>query len=188
VDTRIDSYENEPYIETATGLAFHFNNPRLEEISIEDICTALSKLCRYSGHINKFYSVAEHCCHLFDYATATGNYTKQELRTLLLHDASEAYLVDVARPIKVTLPDYMALENKLETIIAKKFDLIYPFPQFVKVLDTRILLDERKQLKNPSPHVWAVDKLGLDPLNIEIGGWAHDIAAAEFMWSYNKTL
>lgn len=109
----------EPFITTATGRRFYAlaDEP---EIVLEDIAAALSKVCRYGGHCKRFYSVAEHSVlvsrimehrHLGDPMEG------------LLHDATEAYLSDIVGPFKQLLPDYMALEAKLEAAVRRKFGL-----------------------------------------------------------------
>ena len=114
------SYTEEDYIETKNGIAFHFLDPQPEEINVWDIAWSLSNQCRYTGHVQKFYSVAEHCCLLYDYAKASGVTDKLLLRTILMHDASEAYLTDIARPIKAHIPDYKKLERSEERRVGKE--------------------------------------------------------------------
>jgi hypothetical protein len=179
------SYTEEDYIETGSGIAFHFLNPKTKEVIIDDVCGSLSKQCRYTGHTKKFYSVAEHCCHLYDYALATKEYSVQELRTILQHDASEAYLTDIARPIKAHIPDYKKLEVKIETVLAEKFDLLYPYPDWVRELDTRILMDERAQAMEPSNNVWGVVA---DPLEVELQFWDPPTAYKAYKSRFYETI
>lgn len=174
--------QEDNYIETVAGIQFHFLNPSPDEININDIANSLSKQCRYTGHVKQFYSVTEHCCLLFDFAWVNKNRSIQELRTMLMHDASEAYLTDLARPIKYYMPEYKTLEAKIEKVISEKFDLIYPYPSWIKELDTRILLDERKQAMNPSNNVWAVDSL--EPLGVTLNFWDPEKACKEYLKRY----
>ena len=192
----MDKYVDETFIETFTGKRFGFLDPQLDEIHVYDIANALSKSCRYVGHVSDFYSVAEHCCHLYDYyranETRIGHDDEQGVnyrlraRTILLHDASEAYLADIARPVKKILPDYQKLEAKIEALLAQKFNLLYPFPAWVKEMDTRILLDERKMLQPFATYEWAVDKTGLAPLGVQIQCWSPAQAAREYLFRYDK--
>ena len=179
------SYTEEDYIETGTGIAFHFLDPQPDEIFIWDIAWSLSNQCRYTGHVTSFYSVAEHCCLLFDYAKSTGITDKTFLRTLLMHDASEAYLTDIARPIKAHIPDYKKLEVKIEEAIANKYDLTYPYPPEVRELDTRILMDERSQAMKPSNNVWGVVA---DPLGVKLNFWKPDEAYDEYRKRFWETI
>lgn len=106
----------ETFIETASGLKYHFLNPQQDEIVIEDIALALANKCRFSGHVN-FYSVAEHSV-LVALRLPPGLQLAG-----LLHDAAEAYLGDIPSPIKAVLPDYKRLEKISETAVNKAFGL-----------------------------------------------------------------
>lgn len=100
-----------------------------------DIAHALANVCRFAGHTYKHYSVAQHCIACVEVLKARGTTDKKILRTLLLHDATEAYLGDMARPIKRRMPEYKKIEMALEGVIAAKFDLHFPFPPVIKEID-----------------------------------------------------
>ena len=93
---------------------------RDEEIQINDIAHALSLLCRANGHFPHFYSVAQHCLNCMEEAQARGYSQKVQLGCLL-HDASEAYLSDVIRPIKPHLTGYYEIEARLQNQIYAKW-------------------------------------------------------------------
>jgi 5'-deoxynucleotidase YfbR-like HD superfamily hydrolase len=168
-------------METYTGKQFFILNPTLDSIDIVDIAHSLSMQCRYNGHTQKFYSVAEHSCILHDYALEQLDDDKLAFE-ILLHDASEAYMCDIPRPLKLELPDYQAIERSIEALIAQKFGLEYPHPQAIKDLDTRILRDERLQIMSKSGHVWNNDKY--EPLGVDIHGWLPKKAEKEFMYRF----
>ena len=127
------------FIQTYNGNQFWPGAPKEEDIYIEDIAHAIAHQCRYAGHCTRFYSVAEHCWHLWRHATIPNK------KPALFHDCTEAYLVDVPTPVKTQLVGYYAIEDRLAQIIANKFNVTYPWPQEVHDLDYRILLDERAQ-------------------------------------------
>jgi 5'-deoxynucleotidase YfbR-like HD superfamily hydrolase len=104
------------WIQTYSGIKMHPLSPTEEEISIEDIAHALSNLCRFTGHCNKFYSVAQHSVLVSVYSP------RDYAMWGLLHDASEAYLNDIARPIKISdeYNTYRKIEENLMKVIAKK--------------------------------------------------------------------
>jgi hypothetical protein len=179
------SYVEEDYIETISGVAFHFADPQQDEIRVADIAWSLSNQCRYTGHVRQFYSVAEHCCLLYDFAQSQGITDKKFLRTLLMHDASEAYLTDIARPIKAHIPDYKRLEVKIETAIAERCNLTYPYPADVKELDTRILMDERAQVMGESENVWGVVA---EPLGVTLNFWTPKQANRAYVDRYLETI
>ena len=89
-------------------------------IDIKDIAHALSMLCRANGHFKSFYSVGQHCINCAKEARARG-YSKLVQLACLLHDASEAYLSDVTRPVKAELPRYLEIEQPLQDCIWAKF-------------------------------------------------------------------
>lgn len=151
------------WIHTHSGEKFDLVNPTPEQIHLPDIAHALSLLCRYTGHTRKFYSVAEHSILMSLHAEnmKLGDGDRRLLRTFLLHDASEAYVGDLNRPLKQLLPEYQAVEDKVQVAIAKRFDLIYPYPKVVHEYDTRILMDEKEVLLSPGS--W---DLGVAPLGI----------------------
>ena len=95
-------------------------SPEENEIIIEDIAHALSLLCRSGGHFPSFYSVGQHSIACAKEAKARG-YSKKIQLACLLHDASEAYIADITRPVKEKLQEYRVYEKKLQDMIYKKF-------------------------------------------------------------------
>ena len=89
-------------------------------IDVEDIAHALSMLCRANGHFKSFYSVGQHCINCCNEAAARGWSQRVQL-ACLLHDASEAYLSDVTRPVKQELPQYKLIEEPLQDAIWLKY-------------------------------------------------------------------
>ncbi len=146
------------WIQTYTGKRIDPTNPKIEEIDIIDIAHALSNLCRYTGHCSQFYSVAEHSVigtlQFPDYIKSrpfvcqntSDEYIRKMQKQFLLHDASEAYFNDIARPVKPNLPGYKKLEKNLEQIIFRKFNLDYLFYFYVKEMDNIMLYNESQYL------------------------------------------
>jgi hypothetical protein len=159
------------WMQTATGKQFWPLDPRAEEIDIEDIAHALGNLCRYGGHSRTFYSVAEHCV-LMSRAVAPEN-----AAWALLHDASEAYLVDVPRPIKPALAGYREAEERLMRAVCSRFGLPPAVPDEVKVADHQILTDERWQAMAPPPVPWSTAGT---PLGVVLEFWSPARARVEF--------
>ena len=107
-------------IKTYSGIMFDPLCPDTELISIVDIAHALSMLCRANGHFKSFYSVGQHSINCMQEAKARGHSRKIQL-ACLLHDASEAYLSDVTRPVKAELPKYREIEIPLQNLIWNKW-------------------------------------------------------------------
>ena len=115
---------NKDFIITFSKQKFSPMQVRAEEIDIIDVAHALSLMCRANGHIRHFYSVAQHCLNCSREAKARGLSEEIQL-ACLLHDASEAYISDITRPIKRSLPQYMELEEVLQNQIFNKFNLAH---------------------------------------------------------------
>ena len=108
------------YITTYSGIHMSPLAPGAEEIHIRDIAHSLSLMVRANGHFPDFYSVGQHCIHCCEEAHARG-YTERVQLACLLHDASEAYLEDITRPVKQHLPKYRAVEKTLQDVIFQKY-------------------------------------------------------------------
>lgn len=173
------TYIKGDWIQTYTGKQFWPMDPKPEHIDIQDIAHALSNLCRYNGHCQKFYSVAEHSVLVMKAVTRVNRSPGVRL-CALLHDASEAYLADVPRPVKPFLTGYKEAELKVELAIAEHFHLPHAneFP-VIKEMDTQILVDEVKALMPKQSVDWH-RHLG-EPLGYTIHGLTPEVARYEFL-------
>ena len=119
---------------------FDLLNPNPDDIHIEDIAYSLAHVCRFTGHVRRFYSVAEHCMNM------TLNLPKELQLAGLLHDASEAYLNDINSPLKSTdeLQGYKKIENKIQIAIFNKYGipLTVGFNPKIKEIDKKLLYKE----------------------------------------------
>ncbi len=165
------------WMQTYTGRQFWPLDPRPEDIDIHDIAHALANLCRYNGHCTRFYSVAEHS------VIVAGRASPENKIAALLHDAAEAYLCDLPRPVKRSVDGYAEAEERVERAIAEKFGVTYPWPPEVKDLDNRILHDEKAQLMRPAPAEW---NLPGAPLGVVVQGYAPKAAEAVFLMEFRR--
>lgn len=163
------------WMQTYTGRAFYPLDPQPADIHPTDIGHALGMLCRYGGHVRRFYSVAEHCV-LMSHAVPA-----EHALWALLHDATEAYVVDVPRPLKRMLPEYRAIEDRVMRAIIERFELSDTMPDQVVGADRRILLDERAELLAPPPMPWASYLEEQEPLGVTIAGWEPAIASRRYL-------
>jgi 5'-deoxynucleotidase YfbR-like HD superfamily hydrolase len=128
------------WFQTHNGVRFHPLDARLEEINIDDIAHALARVCRFGGHTEEFYSVAQH-------SVIVSNIVPKGLELCgLLHDATEAYIGDVVRPLKYQMPQYREIEDRLWLVIAERFNLPTEIPKEVKDADNVALITERRDL------------------------------------------
>ena len=139
---------------TYTNTLFYPLDPRVDEVKIEDIAHSLSQMCRANGHFKAFYSVAQHSLNCAQEARARGLSGKIQF-ACLLHDASEAYISDVTRPVKCYLDEYRKIEYKLQRVIYAKFgidDLTDEEKRNVDDIDDALLYYEFENLHQQGIH------------------------------------
>lgn len=142
---------------TFTNTFFYPLAPQADEVKIEDIAHALSQMCRGNGHLRTFYSVAQHSIHCAQEAKARGLSNRIQL-ACLLHDASEAYISDITRPVKCYLDEYRKIEYKLQQVIYKKFkiaDLTEEERRHVAKIDDALLYYEFEHLHHQRIHEYS---------------------------------
>jgi hypothetical protein len=140
------------WIRTYSGSTFDFCDVQNSLMHIEDIAHALANTCRYTGHPNRFYSVAEHSIYV-------AMSVKPEYQLVgLLHDAAEAYVGDVSSPLKALLPDYRRIEEKVWKRVVETFKLLDYLPHSVYAVDKNLQQVEMDQLFDPPPrrHGWRI--------------------------------
>ncbi len=174
-----------PWMQTFSGAQFFPLDIRAEDLHIADIAHALSYLCRYNGHTARFYSVAEHSILMTRHAMAAGLMTVPFYRTVLMHDAAEAYIGDYPYAVKAVIPEVKALETQIEAVLAPKFGLDQrpETKKAVKELDRRIVHNERNELLR-GPHAWVSD--GYQPLDITIQCWEPREARWQFLELFSE--
>lgn len=164
------------WMQTVTGRQFWPLDPRPEDIFIEDIAHALSMMCRFGGHCQRFYSVAEHS------VLVSENVPPQDALWALLHDASEAYIADIVRPAKRFIDGYKQMEANIMAAVCGAFDLPYAEPPSVKRADNAILADEAAQIMGARPKYWILPE---PPLGIQIVGLSPADAKKAFLARYH---
>lgn len=129
-------------MQTATGRRFWPLDPRPEDICIEDVAAALSRICRFGGHCSRFYSVAQHSV-LVSHACAP-----VDALWGLLHDATEAYVGDIVRPLKrqPEMSGYRHAEERLMRAVCRRFELDPARPESVVQADEALLSTEARDL------------------------------------------
>ncbi len=148
-----DSYPSEmittPYVSTFSGNRFYPLVPRIDRVTIEDIAHGLAYQCRFNGQTSEFYSVAQH-------SLVVASLVPTDLRlAALLHDAAEAYLGDMVKPLKVLLPAFAAIEDQVSAIIADAFGIDFSDYAPIKRADLIALATEKRDLMPHSAERWA---------------------------------
>lgn len=170
-----------PSVQVRSGGRFYLLDPRPEEIHVADIAYATSMLCRFTGHTREFYSVAQHC-------VIVSQVVPEEFALEgLMHDASEAYIGDISKPLKVGL-DLLApgilsgIELSIHKNIAQRYGLTWPMPPEVKHADLVALATERRDFMRATEE-WADLP---DPLPQKLTAWAPTGARKAFMDRYEE--
>lgn len=172
------------FLSTKSGDVVWLEGPHFftQDLPWEDLIYALSNMCRYNGHINTFYSVAEHCVHMANYAEhRLGNI--ELAKDCLRHDLHESLCGDVPYPVKMLLPSWSnIIESRLEDMVVHRLDF-HPSQEVIKqrkILDRRITGDENEQLRNPS--IWKTP----EKLDILIHAWSPQIAYREYALKFER--
>lgn len=137
---------------TYTGKVFDPLAIKVSDVDIRDIAHALSMMCRGGGQIAYFYSVGQHCLNCSYEAEARG-YSRRLQLACLLHDASEAYIADIIRPVKRGLSNYLEIESMIMNTIWEAFhleDLTEDEHQLWKEIDNHMLWYEFNYMM---PHI-----------------------------------
>ncbi len=145
-----------PTILLQSGNYFDFLDPWHSQFTIEDIAHGLSHCCRFAGQCDRFYSVAEHSVFVSDILPIEYAYAG------LLHDAAEAFIGDVTRPLKALLPTFKEIERDIEAAIFERFDVPPASGGIIKQADLRALAAEQQLMMPAHDDSWAC-LAGIDP-------------------------
>jgi hypothetical protein len=162
---------------TAGGTCFDFVHPERSRFTIEEIAHHLAHICRFTGAVRQFYSVAQHSVLVSQVVPP------QHALAGLLHDAAEAFIGDVSRPLKALLPDYKIIEKRVEAVVLGRFGLSPDLPPEVKHADMVLLATEKRDLMPAHPDDWDCLE-GAQPLPARIEPVESVLARRMFMLRY----
>ena len=174
--------DTEPYLVTNSGNLIYINQLERNTYNIEDIAHSLANQCRWNGHTNKFYSVAQHSVEVSHVV-----YESYQLQGLM-HDCTESVIGDIPKPFKDSMPQLVAYEDTLHWHMFQQFGISYPIFPAVHIADMGMLLAEAKILFDDVPE-WTKEqewqgyqeypKVGKDC-------WSPAHAKAEFLYRFNE--
>lgn len=162
-----------PTILLASGNYFDFLDPKNSTFTIDDVARGLSNICRFVGQCRRFYSVAQHSVHV-SYIVAP-----EHAYAGLMHDAAEAFIGDVSRPLKYILPEYRVIEARVERAVFSRFAVPYPIPIQVKDADVIMLATEQAKVMGCRDD-WDYTR-GRKIADIEIPDWDPERARQKFL-------
>lgn len=178
-----DGHVETGWIQTYSGKKFRPLDPDLETIDVRDIAHALAIEARFNGHTRGPYSVAQH-------SVLASQHARDAKLELLLHDAAEAYLKDLPRPVKKRFKElgqlfYHEAEDQLMRAIAEKFHLRWPLPVEVEEVDRKMLVTEARDLFDALHPDWHYcERNGFEPFSEKIEPWPWERAEREFLLRY----
>lgn len=170
-------------IETAGGGFFDFTNPRPEDVHLSDVASSLSKVCRFAGHVSRFYSVAEHAVLVRDLVIAAGHH--ELALPALHHDSEETYLGDVTTPLKALLGDaFQKVREPLDAVVGEALGIdpeLFHHPVVVDA-DLQALRAEAWVLKAGRGSGWGLDHISTRlPAGLSIVGMSPPSAERAFL-------
>lgn len=161
------------WILTNSGQRFDLLEPRASMVHPQDIAHSLAMQCRFNGHCGTFYSVAQHSLIVASLVP-----TEHKLQALL-HDATEAYIGDIVRPLKQAVPELRQMEHHIWGAICARFDIDPVLPACIHDADMIALATERRDLMPEHQDEWAC-LAGTQPMGQFIKAWAFEEARLRY--------
>lgn len=106
-----------PWNQTLSQQIYSYESPLLGSISLHDIAHSLALINRFNGHTVRPISVAEHSIGVALMVPA------EHRLGALLHDAAEAFVGDMAAPLKKLCPGFVEIEELAHKAVAERFGL-----------------------------------------------------------------
>lgn len=186
------------WILTVSGKKLNFLDLQPDQICLEDIAIGLSNVPRFAAQLRTFYSVAEHCVKMFDLFEHETNkqiyfddpdFEHNVRIAILLHDASEAYMCDVPRPLKALLPEYRNIEKSLSRVIGDKLGMSqHPYVQAKVTQMDNLCLKNEGYLRGLELNEGKFENIPILP-NFKLSYWPPKVAYKQFLnrwqWAHN---
>lgn len=180
------------WISLLSGEQFNYNFPEQSNVTIDDLASATSNICRFAGHLPRFYSVAQHLVNASRLVEGlTGDINDPRVFDALMHDTAEAFTNDLPTPLKWALPVFKELEGKIEAAMGEKFGFTFPYDPLVKEVDTYMLILEKFYVKDcdddwPMYREYTRERVEPYRQYVDLASWQPIRAKREFLERYNK--
>ncbi len=173
---------------TYSGRYVSLLRPESETIFLTDIARALSQLCRFGGHSPRFYSVAEHSVLAYWMAINEGE-NEETQAAVLLHDAAEAYIGDVVRPLKDMLPELRVIEERMNDAIGERFGIDFNrHHDTIKTYDNLLLKSEKRSLWPNDREEWDGIFNAGNVLETKLQFWTPKTAEETFLFAVKQLI
>jgi uncharacterized protein len=173
------------WFRTLTGRQFFYDDPGAYPYELDEIAHALANMCRFAGHLRDFYSVAEHSVYVAEHVASVPGVDIRRVRAALIHDGSEAFALDIPRPMKRTpaFAEYRRLEDEIQRAILRRFGLLeFHDDPGMKIADAAVLHEEKVQLRGRADY-W---DLGVERARMKIRGFKPLDAKAFFLDAWRR--
>jgi len=172
------SKPNYTICQMSNGKIYDFDNPTEDMVDLDSIVSSLAKICRYGGHIPEFYSVLDHSILVHDLVSP------ENRLDALMHDAGEAYVGDMVKPLKIKIPLYNDYEDRCWKVIARKFGLSYDLPDEVHRADLHACYLEANKFYGTTIDNWHLTFKQDDMVEGMVRSYRDPVRA--FMTRYNR--
>ncbi len=171
-------------IETNSGILFDLASPNINDIFIDDIAYSLAKVVRFNGHLNCFYSTATHCCVLTDWVLTQSWGSDAKALLMLLHHGVDVYISDIPFGVRNVVPEIKPLKECIERAVAQRFNIEWPWPQWLLNANLSLILQEQKKFTCLSDE-YIASVSSLKPFNLNIPEWHWQTAAQEYLQRFD---
>ena len=169
------------WILTNSGQRFDILEPHSAMVHPQDIAHSLAMQCRFNGHCGTFYSVAQHCI------VVASLVPEEHKLAALLHDATEAYIGDIVRPLKQAVPQLRQMEHHIWHAICARFDIDPVLPSCIHDADMVALATERRDLMPENRDEWEC-LAGTQPMQQFIRAWPVEEARLRYWQDLQQRL
>jgi len=173
------------YAETVSGTLLDLRAPAADLVFIDDIARSLAKVARFNGHIDRLYTTATHCCLLSDWVLEQDWGDRQKALLMLLHHGVDVYISDIPFSVRAVVPEIKPLKEAIERCVAVRFDMEWPWPQWLLDGNIRIIKHEMAIMTAHSRE-YIASLSDLPAIEVEFPDWSCDRSEEEFLMRFRR--
>lgn len=131
-----DLHNLDGHMNTVSGIKFNIFDPNVLQINIMDICHGLAYKGHFCGQSQQYFSIAQHSLLVVElFEKDKGNDFIEHSLACLMHDAAEAYIGDLIKPIKIHFPLFCEIEDRILKVIFEAYNINYELLSDIKIYD-----------------------------------------------------